>query len=839
MLLINGGESLHNNNRVCQYSGTGTDTSPVYLFNKNSIENQMPPSIPLQISPPQVPSSSHLSHSSLSGSPQLSGFAFEQMQTFNQSSPGSNSAACPPQPHVNLAQDELQLKTMRSKVADAINMQASYATIATRTEIARQLHELTMKQLSDCEQLIREQHLQHQGWQAVVANLEDISSAFLQCADAMIANFTVFLTKRSKYKKLLTLLPNDLLLLQEIPILKLEPGESPNEKTDKSTSETSLAGTLDDPHCRQEVIVETQQSLLEWINLKDHHFTLQQMADSCEAVLEHFDGDQFVKLKDEIKHVRTLTENEDNKKIKKIEDRLYQLDETLAQAKKIVVEQTGLTKAFIQNQNSVHSHRDQAILDDLCVSHCSQLKLMMENYEKLCAFKRRYLKAKNELICSLHSRLRVIMHTEKELSVVNSKILIYSENLKKLKRQFEIFAQVHVAPFVYFQTINEMLRRRHFTNNFRCWADQMHALCVSIYDRETQTRHEFAKVAANHFLSSMFVGLDDNFPCFFQPLSPTFDSKLPHIRSTQVERLRAVIQVLKDKLARMSKDGSQSSGSLESDTMADKDFDSLTSLLNESLLLETEQLLQSSDNFPCPVCGRKSTSSRDEYSGDDRSMAIVATSDKCIEAQLSSSAPDRSTDTSSVGAMVVKQTSTESAVEATEGLCESPPKAAIDHEAICCRKEQQLTDDYEQKIQTLQQQFDERLATELGRLRNQLKSEHKLEMDTVRSRFKLACALERSSMESSLMVDATSSKNSTSPVNRDLTLRLHESLRDKEIQIEQLRRSERNLRLVLSRISSKIYQKNVDSAAVCASVREVLESAKHQDKHQVGSLFSD
>ena len=57
---------------------------------------------------------------------------------------------------------------------------------------------------------------------------------------------------------------------------------------------------------------------------------------------------------------------------------------------------------------------------------------MLENFEKLCGFKRRYLKAKNELICSLHSRLRVIMHTEKELSFVNSKILIYSENLKKL-----------------------------------------------------------------------------------------------------------------------------------------------------------------------------------------------------------------------------------------------------------------------------------------------------------------------------------------------------------------------------------------------------------------------
>lgn len=43
VLLVSGGESLELNARVCSYSA-GTDTNPIYLFSKNTIESHTPPS---------------------------------------------------------------------------------------------------------------------------------------------------------------------------------------------------------------------------------------------------------------------------------------------------------------------------------------------------------------------------------------------------------------------------------------------------------------------------------------------------------------------------------------------------------------------------------------------------------------------------------------------------------------------------------------------------------------------------------------------------------------------------------------------------------------------------
>lgn len=43
VLLISGGQSLEPSHRVCSYSA-GTDTNPIFLFCKSTIESSIPPS---------------------------------------------------------------------------------------------------------------------------------------------------------------------------------------------------------------------------------------------------------------------------------------------------------------------------------------------------------------------------------------------------------------------------------------------------------------------------------------------------------------------------------------------------------------------------------------------------------------------------------------------------------------------------------------------------------------------------------------------------------------------------------------------------------------------------
>lgn len=49
VLLISGGESLDPDIRVCSYSA-GTDTNPIFLFSKGTIESSIPPSLSIGFS---------------------------------------------------------------------------------------------------------------------------------------------------------------------------------------------------------------------------------------------------------------------------------------------------------------------------------------------------------------------------------------------------------------------------------------------------------------------------------------------------------------------------------------------------------------------------------------------------------------------------------------------------------------------------------------------------------------------------------------------------------------------------------------------------------------------
>lgn len=50
VLLVSGGECLDPTARVCSYSA-GTDTNPIYLFSKSTIEGLTPPSLSVDFGP--------------------------------------------------------------------------------------------------------------------------------------------------------------------------------------------------------------------------------------------------------------------------------------------------------------------------------------------------------------------------------------------------------------------------------------------------------------------------------------------------------------------------------------------------------------------------------------------------------------------------------------------------------------------------------------------------------------------------------------------------------------------------------------------------------------------
>jgi RB1-inducible coiled-coil protein 1 len=119
VLLVSGGETLESNNRVCNYAA-GTDTNPIFMFS-NSLEPRNPP-----------------------------------------------------QPWPSIENDA----EIKSEVDRCLELPPVYQTVVRRAQLAQQVLELGKDELKNCDKLVFEQHLQHQGWMAVIANLEDITVKF-------------------------------------------------------------------------------------------------------------------------------------------------------------------------------------------------------------------------------------------------------------------------------------------------------------------------------------------------------------------------------------------------------------------------------------------------------------------------------------------------------------------------------------------------------------------------------------------------------------------------------------------------------------------------------------
>ncbi|XP_067647812.1 RB1-inducible coiled-coil protein 1 [Eurosta solidaginis] len=158
VLLVSGGEMLAQSTQVSYYSA-GTDTNPIYMFLTG--EPRVPP--PLQ----------------------------------------------PTEPDRDLSEQVERCK----------QLQPNLDSVDKRAQLALKMFEYARDEERLCERLVHEQHLQQQGWSAVVANMEDLTEEFRQRFHNFCAAFDRHLENRSNYLELLHNFNADLTMLARIPIL--------------------------------------------------------------------------------------------------------------------------------------------------------------------------------------------------------------------------------------------------------------------------------------------------------------------------------------------------------------------------------------------------------------------------------------------------------------------------------------------------------------------------------------------------------------------------------------------------------------------------------------------
>lgn len=92
---------------------------------------------------------------------------------------------------------------LQTQIDASLAMPATYQTLCARAHLAQQCCGLAREQTRICEKLVHDQHLQQQGWAAVVANLEDITLMFQTRAEQFQQAFVLYLAERQRHTELL------------------------------------------------------------------------------------------------------------------------------------------------------------------------------------------------------------------------------------------------------------------------------------------------------------------------------------------------------------------------------------------------------------------------------------------------------------------------------------------------------------------------------------------------------------------------------------------------------------------------------------------------------------
>lgn len=470
VLLMSGGENLEPDAQISSYS-TGTDENPVYLFNK----------------------------------------------LFFDASPVSSASSVATSIHDDTNCD------LQNQVYDSSHMPSNYKALVIRTQIAHEFYEVARQQSRVCEHLVQEQHFQQQGWQAVVAHLEDVVCNCSSDAALLKKNFESYIANHQQHQDILNNLDEDKKILQQIPVLPVlreNPEESSTLFLEESTN--SLEQSTE------------EMTLLQWISAE----RLNQLADHCSRGLKRYDNHAMGSLNQEIDNALGAANEPNLKEIKHVCERLYSLEQFMTQMKNLVRDQAEMVQKFKDDHDRIAQIKDEGNAADMCLSHHDWLVLMLQNHNSLREIWRRSVKAKEKLSSSIQRRLQRIVEVENNIVGVDGKIIMYNDCLIRLCKELEILRQVHHAPEIYASAVIEVVRRKSFSQAFITWSSNLVQEMQYLHNKELDRRQEFLNKFKGHFLNWLFPGFEDIPPSFATDEPPIFDDRLPNLKIDDLQRLQ-------------------------------------------------------------------------------------------------------------------------------------------------------------------------------------------------------------------------------------------------------------------------------------------------------------
>uniref|UniRef100_A0A8C3GCH0 RB1-inducible coiled-coil protein 1 n=1 Tax=Cyclopterus lumpus TaxID=8103 RepID=A0A8C3GCH0_CYCLU len=509
VLVVNGGECMAAERRVCSYSA-GTETNPIFLFNKEMILCDRDPTIP--------------------------------KTTFS-------------------IESEIQVK-----VEESLLMPAVFHTVASRTQLALEMFEVAKKLCSFCERLVHDEHMQHQGWAAIMANLDDCTLSYQKLLVKFDTSYTNYQHDLEEIKIKLSKLGTSVSVMARIPLLECltrhsyresmeksspTPGKDSDEtegekstdsvlrgtdaqRPSKSSASSPASGRFTNPSC-------FNVTLLDWINVQDRPNDVESVVRKCFDSINRLDPRIIQPFLTDCRDTISKLDNQNMKAIKGLEDRLYALDQMIASCKKLVNEQKELAQGFLANQKRAENLKDTSVLPDLCLSHTNQLMIMLNNHRKLLDIKKKCTTAKQELANNLQVRLKwccyVMLHADQDGEKLQALLRLLTELIERVR----VVDALSTVPQMYCLAVVEVVRRKMFMRHYREWAYALVKDGKRLYEAEKFKRESFGKLFRKSFLRNrLFRGLDSWPPTSFCTRKPRrFDDELPDISLDDLQYLKS------------------------------------------------------------------------------------------------------------------------------------------------------------------------------------------------------------------------------------------------------------------------------------------------------------
>uniref|UniRef100_A0A1A8P989 RB1-inducible coiled-coil protein 1 n=1 Tax=Nothobranchius rachovii TaxID=451742 RepID=A0A1A8P989_9TELE len=540
VLVVNGGECMAAERRVCSYSA-GTETNPIFLFNKEMILSDRDPTIP--------------------------------KTTFS-------------------IESEIQVK-----VEESLLMPAVFHTVASRTQLALEMFEVAKKLCSFCERLVHDEHLQHQGWAAIMANLDDCTLSYQKLLVKFNGVYTNYQQDLEEIKVKLSKLGTSVSVMARIPLLECLTRHSYRESMEKSSStpekdsdETEEEKSTDSVLCTAQTPMPSKSptslstlgtvtsepdgdpeaskmtdsgglraallddlasqssfnvTLLDWINVQDRPNDVESVVRKCFDSINRLDPRIIQPFLTDCRDTIAKLDNQNMKSIKGLEDRLYALDQMIASCKKLVNEQKELAQGFLANQKRAENLKDTSVLPDLCLSHTNQLMIMLNNHRKLLDIKKKCTTAKQELANNLQVRLKwccyVMLHADQDGEKLQALLRLLTELMERVR----VVEALSTVPQMYCLAVVEVVRRKMFMRHYREWANALVKDGKRLYEAEKFKRESFGKLFRKSFLRNrLFRGLDSWPPTSFCTRRPRrFDDELPDISLDDLQYLKSCCPV--------------------------------------------------------------------------------------------------------------------------------------------------------------------------------------------------------------------------------------------------------------------------------------------------------